>query len=427
MDGQGCNWLTGRFLISELTFGSDRKLQNLAIDFEQHCIDPTQYFCPDVVCPALYGSIRYNSDVSLTPKVSVADQTVLKGNAGTNDGGVILSLSMPSTTPITARFQTIDDTAVQGSDYVATAGEVVFPPGSTEQAINVPILGNRAATGNKSFSVELLPDESSIGDGAARVTILDPNVPMTILAMNSLQGDYIGQGLTWLETTKDTAFTLSRNSEQGITITSDNFAAPPLLQPMMDGLWTIAMAAPRDAALGLGSYEHAQRYPFNRPALPGLNASGSGRDCGNLRGRFDINEVDYAKDGTPDRLSVDFEQICDERFTKPLFGAFRLNATLRQASVTNATIHRHYAVFTVTLNPADSLAHSVTFTTYDGTAQTGVDYDQVVRRITFKPGEISKEVRVPLLSGAHSGTNFFAVLTASSTPLWVNVGSATIE
>jgi len=54
-NGRGCNTLTGRFEIFEITRGKDGKIKNFAADLEQHCEGGD---------PALYGIIRYNSEVT---------------------------------------------------------------------------------------------------------------------------------------------------------------------------------------------------------------------------------------------------------------------------------------------------------------------------------------------------------------------------
>src|SRR5260370_11735342 len=76
-DGRGCNTITGRFLVSNITFASNGTVLTLAIDFEQHC---------EGAAPALFGSVRFNSSVPVEPRVSIADATALKGNFWTNDG-----------------------------------------------------------------------------------------------------------------------------------------------------------------------------------------------------------------------------------------------------------------------------------------------------------------------------------------------------
>jgi hypothetical protein len=90
--GRGCNRISGRFLVSHLAVALDGTIERLAIDFEQHC---------EGSAPALFGSLRFNSAVTAVPRVSVADALALKGNGGTNDGNLAISLSLPSTDPVT--------------------------------------------------------------------------------------------------------------------------------------------------------------------------------------------------------------------------------------------------------------------------------------------------------------------------------------
>ena len=58
-DGRGCNGITGRFDLREIELDASGQVVKLAIDFEQHC---------EGMAPALFGQVRYNSDVPLSPK-----------------------------------------------------------------------------------------------------------------------------------------------------------------------------------------------------------------------------------------------------------------------------------------------------------------------------------------------------------------------
>jgi hypothetical protein len=51
-EGRGCNTLTGRFEVLEVTYGPSGEVLTFAADFEQHC---------EGLGPALTGSIRYNA------------------------------------------------------------------------------------------------------------------------------------------------------------------------------------------------------------------------------------------------------------------------------------------------------------------------------------------------------------------------------
>ena len=58
-DGRGCNTSTGRFNLLEIERDAAGQVVKLAIDFEQHC---------EGGVPALFGQVRFNSDVPLSPK-----------------------------------------------------------------------------------------------------------------------------------------------------------------------------------------------------------------------------------------------------------------------------------------------------------------------------------------------------------------------
>lgn len=58
-DGHGCNTLSGKFNVLEIVRDANGDISKLAVDFEQHCEGGQ---------PALYGQVRYNSDVPLSSK-----------------------------------------------------------------------------------------------------------------------------------------------------------------------------------------------------------------------------------------------------------------------------------------------------------------------------------------------------------------------
>jgi hypothetical protein len=406
-DGRGCNTDIGRFLLSQLTLATDGSVVSLAIDFEQHCEGAT---------PALYGSVRINSAVSAVPRVSVADATALKGNVGTNGVPIILSLSMPSTQTVSVQYSTVDGSAVQGTDYVATTATAQFQPGTTSQAITIPVIGDRLARGNKLFHV-LLSNASGapFGYKQDKVKTLDPNIQMKVLSMYGQAGDYISPGL-FLATIADGVFTPSRNSDNGVSIALNNG----------DG-WETDFAAPNNVNLTAGDYENAQRYPFQGAGLPGLSVYGAGRGCNTLIGRFVVTKAGYnSVTGAVQQFSADFEQHC-EGATPGLFGSIRINSKLMQLSVSDAVIDTGLstATFTVTLNPASAKSVSVNFVTADGTAVAGVNYTATSQTVAFSPGQLQQTVVVPLLTLQGGTKQFFGQLTApGGAPVWIGQGTA---
>src|SRR5262249_3877809 len=84
-----------------------------------------------------------------------------------------VTLSPPSTAPLTVTFATADGTAVTGSDYTATSGTLTFAPGTTSKTIRVPILDNAIGEATETFTVNLSsPVGAAIADGQGVGTIL---------------------------------------------------------------------------------------------------------------------------------------------------------------------------------------------------------------------------------------------------------------
>jgi len=405
-NGNGCTTVTGRFLVNGLTFASDGSIASLAIDFEQHCNGAT---------PALYGSIRYNSFVSAVPRLGVGAFSFLKGNAGTSNGPVILSLSLPSPKTVTVQYATSDNAAVAGTDYVTTTGTATFAPGVTTQIVNVPILGNRIARGNRAFKLLLSnATNAPISDATANIRILDPNIAMSVLAMSSSgAGDAIGLGKQYLFTIANGALTAIRGVDNAVT-----------LDVLNGDNWKAAFAAPNKATLTAGNYQNAGNYPLQAPGSPGLNISGAGRSC-TAKGNFQVLKATYNTDGSPKVFATNFEQHCGTA-TAALFGWVRYKSTLQQFSVTNALINGSNAVFTVTLNPSSPTSVSVKFTTANGTAKNGTDYLRTQQTLIFSPGQVSQTVTVPLLSTPTGNKSFYGQLnTPTGAPVWIGQGTAT--
>jgi hypothetical protein len=90
-DGRGCNMLTGRFEVLEAIYDSlSGDVISFAADFEQHCEAAT--------APAMFGSIRINSDVPLPvllpPRINVENALNSQNCVeGTGPTGAIVDLS----------------------------------------------------------------------------------------------------------------------------------------------------------------------------------------------------------------------------------------------------------------------------------------------------------------------------------------------
>lgn len=106
------------------------------------------------------------------PSISVADATIVEGNAGTSTVTITVTLDAPSATQVQVNYATGDGTATSPSDYATTTGTLTFPAGTTTQTFTVPIVGDVNVEPDETFTVTLsAPSNATIGDGAATVTI----------------------------------------------------------------------------------------------------------------------------------------------------------------------------------------------------------------------------------------------------------------
>src|SRR6185295_2712772 len=75
------------------------------------------------------------------PSLSIGDQAVTEGNSGTVPAVFSVILSAPSSLSVTVDYSTASDTAVAGSDFVATtSGRLTFAPGETNKTITVAVI-----------------------------------------------------------------------------------------------------------------------------------------------------------------------------------------------------------------------------------------------------------------------------------------------
>jgi hypothetical protein len=99
------------------------------------------------------------------PSVEVNNVLVGEGNAGTRAATFTLTLSSASAVDVTVHYQTGDSSAVAGSDYIATSGDVTIPAGQTSATFTVAVMGDRLPEPKETFAVYLT--------GATNATIID--------------------------------------------------------------------------------------------------------------------------------------------------------------------------------------------------------------------------------------------------------------
>lgn len=224
------------------------------------------------------------------------------GQAAPNCGVSLLPASADYSAEMKESFVTV--TVAPGCQWTAS---------TTSTFIILNNTGPASGTGNGGFVYRLFgnitgaPRSTSIKVGQQTFTITQ----RAALGGNSLSfvsepGDYVGQGWTVLHEAPTSTFTPtvdpSRNHVAVRIVGSDG----------LDTLdWSLNFAAPQGQQLAVGTYLNATRYPFQAPAVPGIDFSGDGRGCNQESGQFTIADVAYGVDGSLQRLSATFEQHCE--------------------------------------------------------------------------------------------------------------------
>jgi len=286
---RGCNRLTGRFVILEVAIAPNGTVERFAADFEQHCEDAV---------PALVGSIRYYATVDdVVPfggaypsyqltVVPSAHGRVGGGGIDCGTGGSVCHVSLPGAAQVT-----LTATPDPGYVFMGWAGDC---QGSPTASVHV--------NGPKSCEALFEPAVSS--------------TPRTVMYWDSQVGDPIGSGSKMVYS--------PANSYWVVTSSGMGRGVRVAIRDASDS-WAFEFAAATGRPFAAGYYTAARRYPFT--TFNGLEASGSGRGCNALTGRFIVREIVFGSGGTIQRFAVDFEQHCND-VVPALFGAIRYNSTI---------------------------------------------------------------------------------------------------
>ena len=97
------------------------------------------------------------SDDESAPTVSMADVTVMEGNAGKTDVSMTLTASQAAESGIRVYVSPNGGTAIVGSDYDWTSTEVVIPPGATSATFVIKVIADRTLEPNETLQLWLTP------------------------------------------------------------------------------------------------------------------------------------------------------------------------------------------------------------------------------------------------------------------------------
>ncbi|MBK8010117.1 MAG: hypothetical protein IPK13_02120 [Deltaproteobacteria bacterium] len=332
-----------------------------------------------------------------TPSLTIANASVDEGDAGSRSLALTVTLSSVTSESVTVDWTTVNGSAVSPADFTARSGTLVFSPGATTRSVTVPIVGDRLDELNETFRVRLSnPSGATIADGEAVATIRDDDDPplVSIADVSVREGD---AGVVVA------AFRVSLSAPSGLAVRVD---------------WSTEDGG----GTGDGG---AARAPDDYSAAAGSVSFSAGVTEGQIMVEVKGDAVDEP----------------DENFFVVLSGA--TNATLNveratghivdddgvpSVSIAGATAVEIDAFsrpmfFSVTLSYPSGFPVSVHYASRDGTATSGEDFEAVDGTLTFQPGEVLKDIAVPLMDDgvAESDERFSVVLDA---PVHAELGTS---
>jgi hypothetical protein len=183
-----------------LTFASGTTTQQVTVTVNGDLLDePDETFLVNLTGATLAtipdgsgtGTIVDNDPA---PALSIADASVVEGNAGTTTASFVVTLSAASGRTVTVDFATANGTATAGTDYVAGIGNLTFAPGETTKTIAVTLNGDAIDEVDETFAVNLSnPVNAALADGTAVGTIRNDDAPAVPLTWTqTAYSDFVG-------------------------------------------------------------------------------------------------------------------------------------------------------------------------------------------------------------------------------------------
>jgi len=193
------------------------------------------------------------------PSISIANTSLVEGNAGAQTATFTVSLSAVSSATVTVQYATADGTATAGSDYSATSGTLTFAPGETQKTIVVPVSGDTIAEPDETFLVNLSnPTNATVG-GQGTGTIQNDDIAADPLEINDAAATATKYGST------------NSVNQAGLTLHTDVDRDFFRFTPLKKGSFKVTIAA----APGSGTFDLAVLNSAQTLLTSGTTQTGS--------------------------------------------------------------------------------------------------------------------------------------------------------
>ncbi len=298
-----------------------------------------------------------------TPALTVAEASVIEGDVGTTELNFAVTLSNPTSQPVTVSYHTIAGWATPGYDYVHADSSVTIDPGQTSQTITITVLNDDLVEPDESLLVQVLEvSGASIADDLISGRILDDDLPeVSISDTSEVEGDSGSRTIRFTVSLSSTPYkevVVDFATRDGTALAGTDYAAltSSVVFPQTHTSKTIYIDV-------FGELEREEDETFFVDLLQANNATiADGEGVGTIVDddvpALSVNNV-FPREGDP--------RIGD-------------------------------ATFTVSLSRASDEPITVNYTTIEDTATAGGDFQASNGTLTFLPGETSLELVVPLVN-----------------------------
>ncbi|MDE5068646.1 MAG: FG-GAP-like repeat-containing protein, partial [Trichodesmium sp. St4_bin8_1] len=322
-------------------------------------------------------SILINKNpITIIPNITISDTKITEGNID-KTAKFTVTLDNPTNAIVKVNYSTASQTAKVNQDYKITIGTLTFRPGETNKNITVPILGDKRDEPKEKFGLKLSsPQNANIKDGEATGTIVD-NDPLPQISIGDAKVTEGNRGQ------KNMEFEVKLNNPSGKTV-----------------------------RVNYGTQEGSAK---------------SGKDFRNKRGVLTFQPGQTKKivsipifgdrvDENNEQFQVKLSGAENGNFSdNKAVGKIIDNDQVSQISISDAKVvegnrGQKNMEFEVRLNNPSSQTVKVNYTTVDGNAKSGKDYQKKSGVVTFKPGETKKSINISILGDTfYENTELFEV------------------
>ena len=355
--------------------------------------------------------------------LSIDDVTV---NEGAGTATFMVSLSEPSTDTVTVDYMTTEGTAISGDDFVAGSGTLTFDPGTTVQSVTISVSDDDVIEDDETFQVLLSNAVNAvIADDLGQATIQDNDAPASsILYRVNVGGETVASSDGLLDWSGDTAASPSpylvssenrfQSTGQSVNLSDPSLPAGALVEEIYQTHRWDSAAAPQltwafdvEAGSEVEVRIYGAEWWVNEVGQRDFAISVEGSVpvefsnvdpvaiAGQWKKGYVLTHNTVVSDGT---LNIDF---VNGSASAPWVSAIEIvsaGAVPASLSIDDVSVDEGAgtATFTVNLSKSSSEVVTVDYSTADGTAFSGSDYDSASGSLTFLAGETSQSFTVAI-------------------------------